>query len=74
MLTWKWNYRNRTKFIPVTCYLLVFDVSYIIIHHSLNEKNMLLHAKSRPHINGLLTGKESTALTCLGIGTIIALC
>lgn len=66
MLTWKWNYRNRTKFIPLTWYLLMFDVSYIIIHHSLSEKGFWFHAKSRPHINGLLTGKESTVLKWLG--------
>lgn len=74
MLTWKWNYRNRTKFIPLTWYLLMFDVSYIIIHHSLSEKNILLHAKSRPRINGLLTGKELTEPKRLGAGTITELC
>lgn len=66
MLTWKWNYRNRTKLIPLTWYLLMFDVSYIIIDHSLSEKGIWFCAKSRPHINGLLTGKESTVLKCLG--------
>lgn len=68
MLTWKWNYRNMTKFIPLTWNLLMFDVSYIIIHHVLSEKIRLLSiATSSPHTDGLLTEKEWTVSECFRI-------
>lgn len=43
------NFRIRTKLIPLTWYLLAFDVSYIITHHSLREISILFCFKSTPH-------------------------